>query len=120
MSRVKGKRGKQATAKDLKPSDRNGTANPVMFRISLEHCKKIIEVSEVFRPDCTVQPVIRLLIDLGYEEYKRKTRKAGGKESMKKSIQNMYWKKVLSGAKKRNSKSVLIPISRLKHLEDKS
>tara|TARA_R100001244_G_scaffold109724_1_gene81174 strand:+ start:111 stop:467 length:357 start_codon:yes stop_codon:yes gene_type:complete len=108
----------QILARDLQASDKSGTGNAVCLRLSEEHCEKIREVSKVCIPDCRVQPVIKLLIDLGYEEYKRKL-KSGGKDNLTKSIRDAYWKRIISSAKKRNDKRVLIPISMFKHLEDK-
>ena len=109
-SRRKNKKSSQNLAQDLQPY-----GNAICIRLSEEYCEKIRAVSEICVPDCKVQPVIKLLIDLGYEEYERKL-KAEGKDSLTKSIRDAYWNKVLSGAKKRDCTAVTIPISRIKHL----
>tara|TARA_R110002020_G_scaffold315470_3_gene530647 strand:+ start:3402 stop:3764 length:363 start_codon:yes stop_codon:yes gene_type:complete len=117
-SRRKNKKCPQTLAKDLQASDVNGKRRAVALRLSEEYCEKIREVSKVCVPNCKVQPVIRFLIDLGYEDYKRKMKKSG-KDSLTKSIRDAYWKRISISVKERNSKQVVIPINIFKHLEDK-
>ena len=80
------RRNNNQLAKDVQPTE-TLTYNSKVFRIYLvlreEQCKKIRDVSKVCTTDCKVAPVIRFLIDLGYEEYKRKL-KAEGKDSLTK------------------------------------
>jgi|TARA_R110000744_G_C18948213_1_gene515267 hypothetical protein len=78
---------KQMLAKDVLGSDKVRPKGAYKFTMILnkEHCKKIRDVSKVCTTDCKVAPVIRFLIDLGYEEYKRKL-KAEGKDSLTKSM----------------------------------
>ena len=104
------RRNNNQLAKDVQPTE-TLTYNSKVFRIYLvlreEQCKKIRDVSEVCTTDCKVAPVIRFLIDLGYEEYKRKL-KAEGKDSLTKAMygseKEICWEKHLRDSKPKEDK----------------
>ena len=100
---------KQMLAKDVLGSDKVRPKGAYKFTMILnkEHCKKIRDVSKVCTTDCKVAPVIRFLIDLGYEEYKRKL-KVEGKDSLTKAMygseKEICWEKHLRDSKPKEDK----------------